>query len=137
MNAIYIQVGSTSGTTPIAGGVINNVNIKNNVMCFFTNHGPIQIINNGVINGLHIENNLSKNNSNYNILPYFWIYNKGSLLNYSYVRNIPVSNLTQKDPQFVSTSDYHLKSTSPCINTGINVGLPFNASAPDRGAFEN
>jgi len=136
MNAVFLQVGSTSGTTAIAGGTINNINIKNNIMCYFTNHGPIQIVNNGVINGLHIENNLSKNNSNYNILPYFWPYNKGRLLNYTYARNIPVSNITQKDPQFASNSDYHLKSTSPCINTGINVGLTFKASAPDKGAFE-
>lgn len=30
----------------------------------------------------------------------------------------------------------HLKSTSPLINKGIDVGLPFNGTAPDLGAFE-
>jgi hypothetical protein len=33
-------------------------------------------------------------------------------------------------------SDYYLQSTSPAINVGINVGLPFSGTAPDLGAFE-
>ena len=33
--------------------------------------------------------------------------------------------------------DYlYLKSTSDLIDKGIDVGLPFNGSAPDIGAFE-
>jgi hypothetical protein len=30
----------------------------------------------------------------------------------------------------------HLKSTSPLIDKGVDVGLPFNGTAPDIGAFE-
>jgi uncharacterized phage protein gp47/JayE len=37
---------------------------------------------------------------------------------------------------FVSTTDFHLQSISPCINTGANVGLPYTGAAPDIGAFE-
>jgi hypothetical protein len=43
------------------------------------------------------------------------------------------------DPQFVNASsqNFHLQSTSPVINMGTNVGLPYNGSAPDVGAFEH
>jgi hypothetical protein len=34
------------------------------------------------------------------------------------------------------TSDYHLQSGSPGIDAGINVGLPFNGTAPDIGCYE-
>jgi len=42
------------------------------------------------------------------------------------------------DPGFVNLSgnDYHLRSDSPCIDKGLNVGLPFSGAAPDMGAFE-
>src|SRR3989339_233761 len=42
------------------------------------------------------------------------------------------------DPQFEnpSGSDFRLKSISPCINTGSNMGLPYNGAAPDMGAIE-
>jgi hypothetical protein len=42
------------------------------------------------------------------------------------------------DPQFVNASsqNFHLQSTSPVIDKGTNVGLPYNGSAPDIGVFE-
>jgi hypothetical protein len=42
------------------------------------------------------------------------------------------------DPLFVNAGaqDFHLQASSGAINAGINVGLPFNGSAPDDGAFE-
>lgn len=33
-------------------------------------------------------------------------------------------------------SDFHLQASSPCINAGVNVGLPYSGSAPDIGAYE-
>ena len=41
------------------------------------------------------------------------------------------------DPKVISSSDLHLQSNSPAINTGINVGLPYNNTAPDMGAYES
>ncbi len=41
------------------------------------------------------------------------------------------------DPLFVSPTDYHLQPGSPAINAGTDVGLPFQGSAPDIGAFES
>ena len=32
--------------------------------------------------------------------------------------------------------DYRLQATSPAIDAGINVGLPFEGLAPDLGAYE-
>lgn len=36
----------------------------------------------------------------------------------------------------VSTSNFTHKAASSCIDAGTNVGLPYNGSAPDIGAFE-
>jgi hypothetical protein len=35
-----------------------------------------------------------------------------------------------------ASNDYTLTSSSPAIDAGLNVSLPFNGSAPDKGAFE-
>ena len=42
------------------------------------------------------------------------------------------------DPQFVDATvpDVHLLPDSPCIDAGVDVGLPYLGSAPDMGAFE-
>jgi len=42
------------------------------------------------------------------------------------------------DPQFVDLTvpDVHLSPGSPCIDAGVDVGLPYLGSAPDMGAFE-
>jgi len=42
------------------------------------------------------------------------------------------------DPMFTSPpGNMNLLQGSPCINAGINVGLPYNGSAPDLGAMES
>jgi uncharacterized repeat protein (TIGR02059 family) len=49
---------------------------------------------------------------------------------------------TPADPSFVSTADYHLKSGSPAINSGVNVDLQTDfdgkswAPSPSIGAYE-
>ena len=42
------------------------------------------------------------------------------------------------DPQFVDPTgpDVHLQPGSPCIDAGVDVGLPYLGLAPDMGAFE-
>ena len=47
-------------------------------------------------------------------------------------------NLNNVNPLFINASqgDLHLQSGSPCIDTGIDIGLPYNGSAPDMGCYE-
>ncbi|HIP48953.1 MAG TPA: hypothetical protein EYG92_08330, partial [Lutibacter sp.] len=48
------------------------------------------------------------------------------------------ANNTNVNPLFVATAtgDFHLQSTSPCIDAGTDVGLPFAGTAPDMGCYE-
>lgn len=50
------------------------------------------------------------------------------------------ANSIVANPLFISTQpdalDFHLKSSSPAIDAGIDVGIPFKGSAPDLGAYE-
>jgi hypothetical protein len=43
------------------------------------------------------------------------------------------------DPLFVDEAgrDYNLQAGSPCIDAGVDVGLPFSGAAPDMGALES
>jgi hypothetical protein len=43
---------------------------------------------------------------------------------------------TPADPRFVSSTDYHLQADSPALDAGTDMGLPFEGSAPEIGAFE-
>lgn len=42
----------------------------------------------------------------------------------------------KEDGSLPDVSFFHLKADSDLIDKGVNVGLPFNGSAPDLGAFE-
>ena len=48
------------------------------------------------------------------------------------------ANNTNVNPLFVdaATGDFHLQSTSPCIDAGTDIGLPYAGTAPDMGCFE-
>ncbi|ACM19238.1 disaggregatase, CARDB domain repeat-containing [Geotalea daltonii FRC-32] len=43
-----------------------------------------------------------------------------------------------QDPMFVSpkTADFHVKPFSPAVNAGIDLGYPYNGTAPDMGTYE-
>jgi hypothetical protein len=41
------------------------------------------------------------------------------------------------DPKFIGAPNFHLQSSSPAIDSGVNVGLPYSGLAPDLGAFES
>src|SRR5207244_2829460 len=64
----------------------------------------------------------------------------GNFQNYFYNSMYPVAAGTKdtyNNPIYVTPgSNYHLTAGSPCIDKGTNVGLPFNGSAPDQGAYE-
>lgn len=52
--------------------------------------------------------------------------------------NTTGANNIDADPLFVDAmnGDYHLQITSPCIDAGIDIGLPFLGLASDMGCFE-
>jgi hypothetical protein len=113
---------------------VTNINIKNNVITGFGNapiFGEVQA-SGGSIDTMSIENNLFYNNGNSNVPRY---------------SSITPSNLVYRNnifanPLFVSSSNFHLQSTSPAINKGLNVGLTEDyegnsiVGLPDIGAFE-
>ena len=114
----------------IPEGTTSNVSVRNNIIQGFTN-SPVDKNNSGTYNGISIENNLFYNNGNNNSPT-------GSATYTNYVLQNNIIN----NPLFISTSNYHLQSTSPAIKKGINVGLSTDhagnsvVNPPDIGAYE-
>jgi hypothetical protein len=55
-----------------------------------------------------------------------------SSVNYTSISDI------NTNPQFtLPGTDYHLMQGSPCVDAGVDVGLPFAGNAPDLGYYEN
>lgn len=48
------------------------------------------------------------------------------------------SNPLYANPLYVdaTSGDYHLQPISPCLDKGVDIGLPYSGSAPDLGAYE-
>lgn len=47
-----------------------------------------------------------------------------------------ITNNIGGDPVFFSTTNFKIRSSSPAVNAGLNVGIPYRSIAPDIGAFE-
>jgi hypothetical protein len=69
--------------------------------------------------------------SDYNLL-----YNPGAVLGDYLGVGAGAHDKTGQDPKYIGGGDFHLQPTSPAIDAGIDVGLPYNGLAPDMGAFE-
>ena len=113
------------------GITFDNVNIKNNIIKDITTGIGAGISMEDVTCGtLHIENNCI-NGCTADILKN----------NCTITTDVTQNNITT-DPLFVSASDFHLQSTSPCINAGIDVGLTTDydgqpvGNPPEIGAYE-
>lgn len=109
-----------------SGGSASNFNVKNNIIIGFKNawlraNTPTHASN------INVTNNDAYNNANNNEP----LWPGGNPQNYVYSNNL---NL---DPVFTNTTDYKLSSSSPLVNAGVNVGLPFVGSAPDIGYSES
>ena len=134
-NVIY---NSTSGTLAASfwcgdtdGHTFTNTVVRNNI---FVNSYSTVKFESCTVTTINVDNNNWYNCSN-NI-----VYTDCTVTG-----NTAANNITT-DPTFVSTSDFHLQSTSGCVNTGADVsattgGTDFNGAslygaAYDIGAFE-
>ncbi len=130
---------------------INNLQIYNNTFVGSPGNPIGQAIEftsqqNGNINGLYIRNNIATGFSGSwvqaNAAPVqsnVLITHNDAYQNGSNTPSWPgstVNNNITANPLFVGSGFYTLQATSPCINAGINVGIPFNGSAPDMGYAE-
>lgn len=109
--------------------------VDNNIIINFDN-SPI-LANNARTKAAYVfvRNNLFFNNGNNN-LPLYDAAFRNSLTNYT------ESGTVISNPAFVSSTDYHLSSSSPAIAKGINVGLSSDfdgvawKTVPSIGAYE-
>ena len=111
-----------------SNGNATGMHIRNNIVTGFS--GPwIQGTSgtgNTNINGMTLTHNDLFNNGNGNAPSW----PGGNPANYTFNNNISVN------PLFVGSGFYTLQATSPCIDAGVNVGIPFNGAAPDMGYAE-
>lgn len=65
----------------------------------------------------------------------------GTLYDSGHSLGVGATVVNQEPPGFVNVSswpyDFHLQPSSPAIDTGVNVGIPYCGSAPDIGAYED
>lgn len=115
-----------------SGAAFNNINIRNNI--FNNAYNAIRFENN-TISGLHIDNNC-----------FYGQTNAVSYVSVTASDTTRSGNLYSTNPLFRSSSDFHLQSTSPCRDAGIDVsaitggkdfhGASLYGAAYDIGAFE-
>jgi len=86
----------------------NNIGIKNNIIA--NAHAVVEITN-GAVDSLFLQSN------------YLYNMSHDTVFTSAAETNITLSGNVNADPVFVTSSDFHLQSTSPCINAGLSVGL--------------
>lgn len=119
--APWIGLDFTSGENGTATGV----NIRNNIVTGFQDSW-LRGSSATHMTGVMVTNNDAFGNGSSN-LPNW---PGGNPASYTYNNHI-IGN-----PLFVSATDFRLQSSSPSVNTGVNVGIPYLGSAPDRGYAE-
>jgi parallel beta-helix repeat protein len=129
-NYIGLQLSRSIGTAL----VYNNTLDANTYMGAYSEGATITSRNNILTNnGMGWRSNGAAVTSNYDDV-------FGNTANYTNVSQGP--NSISANPVFVQTTDptlatyYQLTVGSACVDTGTNVGLSFNGSAPDIGAVE-
>jgi parallel beta-helix repeat protein len=152
INATKFTVIHISGENAIQ---IQNFRVENNTLIDLRTHSPligsyIDFLGTPLPDTYIFQNNII------DISDYYWVstfqfthqnnlyYFLNSMTNLGYT--LGPGELLKTDPQFIDLAnyDFHLMSTSPAINTGINLGntedfdqnpVPIN-NVPDLGAFE-
>ena len=107
-------------------GKFSNIFVQNNIIANCRN-AAITFHSN--LSGATLSNVTVSNNL------YYANATNAAAFNMTATNKIDKNNLVG-NPMFVSSTDYHLQPSSPAIDKGINVGFPYNGSAPDIGAYE-
>ena len=107
-------------------GNASNVNIRNNIAIGFTYTWLAGSSTNTAMTNVVVTHNDAFNNGSGNAPDW----PAGNPTSYTYNNNLSVN------PLFVSATDFHLQATSPVIDKGIDIGLPFAGNAPDMGYAE-
>jgi hypothetical protein len=125
---------SSPGTAPQRGvmldfnvnaGTVNNIRIRNNIFTGFSTAWFYQYNTIAPVNNLLLQNNCSYNNGNNNS-PIF-----ANAIPTGYINSGNIAVAPNLSP-----TTYIPNTGSPVIDAGLNIGLPFNGSAPDRGYAE-
>ena len=109
--------------------IVNAFKFKNNIIQGLRNNAIVSNDLSKFTNSQIQYNDLFGNGDNVNI---FYYQASATSLNGTNT----VSNNLAVNPLFVGGGNYYLQSSSPLINAGTNVGLPFTGSAPDIGYTE-
>lgn len=122
-DAPYAGIDFSSMTASTASG--RNINIRNNIVMNFNGPWLVGASGNSHLNTVVVtHNDAYQNGNNTPSWP------GGNPTNYTYNNNLSVN------PLFKSSTDYHLQPTSPLIDRGVYVGLPYSGNAPDIGYDE-
>ncbi|HMU10753.1 MAG TPA: T9SS type A sorting domain-containing protein [Ferruginibacter sp.] len=103
-----------------------NVNVRNNIATGFTYTWLAGSFPNTAMTNVVVTHNDAFNNGSGNAP----VWPAGNPASYTYNNNLSVN------PLFVSVTDFRLQATSPVIDMGIDIGLPFTGNAPDMGYAE-
>lgn len=107
-------------------GSSTNVNIRNNIAVGFTYAWLAGSSPNTAMSNVVVTHNDAFNCGSGNTP----VWPAGNPAGYTYNNNMSVN------PLFVSATDFRLQLTSPVIDKGIDIGLPFSGNAPDMGYAE-
>ncbi|HMK04437.1 MAG TPA: T9SS type A sorting domain-containing protein [Ferruginibacter sp.] len=107
-------------------GNATNVNVRNNIVIGFTYTWLAGSQPNPAMSNVTVTHNDAFGNG-FGNTPHW---PGGNPASYTYNNNLSV------DPRFVSSTNFHLHPTSPVIDRGIDVGLPYYGNAPDMGYAE-
>jgi parallel beta-helix repeat protein len=110
---------------------INLLSFKNNIVTGFNIGGAAMVSNvlGNITNSQFQYNNFYNNSNSDDPFP-AWA--SGTTL----AASSTLGSNIKSNPLFVSTTDFHLLPSSPSVDAGTYVGLPYAGTAPDRGYAE-
>ncbi len=157
-NSTFIGI-SSEGPPPLPQGryAVDSLNVYNNTFIAAVGQGPhwgfdFGGLDSGYERKIHIVNNIIMNSgdafmtqggavpitslSYFNNDIYLNGFSNNPYWNGTPPLSLPNGNNIHVDPLFVGGITYNLQVTSPCIDAGRDVGLPFFNTAPDIGYAE-